>query len=292
MNLPLLNIVLIALLYFPIRIVLRYRSNLNAAKVSGLPYSSTPFYFFNNLWMLASTVVLPTLTKILPQKWQGRWLRLMHPDFAWREGYEAFHNSDISIGSDTFILTCPETNIFVTADPAVITQITTRRADFPKPIALYEGISVYGTNVVTTEGSTWRRHRKNTIPPFGEKNNRVVWKESIFQAGQMLQHWMDSPSKEKDSALKPDRCGALVTEPNHDTMRLSLYVISRAGFDVRCQWPGQSSGSQEGAMSALEVPKGHKMSYMDSLETLLIRIIAVFIAPVWLLGKLFSSSAV
>jgi hypothetical protein len=281
MGLPIWNIVLLALLYIPIKIIFRYRENLKAAKESGLPFSSSPFYFFNQIWILCSTIVLPVLTRVVPQKWQGRWVRMMHPNFAWREGYRAFKYSDIAIGSDTFILTTPESNALITADPAVITQITTRRADFQKPVALYEGISVYGSNVVTTEGTAWRRHRKNTIPPFGEKNNRVVWNETIFQTGQMLHHWIASA---KDNDRKRKSWGTLVSELNHDTMRLSLYVISRAGFDVRCEWPGQSSGSNEGAMSATEIPKGHKMSYMDSLETLLVRMIALFIAPVWLLG--------
>jgi hypothetical protein len=71
---------------------------------------------------------------------------------------------------------------------------------------------------------------------------------------------------------------------------LSLYVISRAGFDVRCGWPGrESEGDAEGAVSATEVPKGHSMSYVDSLETLLLRMIVLFIFPTWLIGEFLQS---
>jgi hypothetical protein len=212
-------------------------------------------------------------------------MRLIDPEFAWKEGYGIFYDSDIALKSDTIILVNPETNILLTADPAAISQITTRRADFQKPIAIYEGIDIYGKNVVTTEGTVWRRHRKNTIPPFGEKNNRVVWKESLFQATQMLQHWRNTSTE--NGQIQPNSAkgwGAQVSSLSHDAMRLSLYVISRAGFDIRCEWPGQSTSAQEGVRSANEIPEGHQMSYMDSLETLLLSLITLLIAPIWLLG--------
>jgi hypothetical protein len=213
-------------------------------------------------------------------------MRLIHPEFAWKEGYGIFYDSDIALNSDTIIMVNPEQNVLLTADPAAITQITTRRADFQKPIAIYEGINLYGRNVVTTEGAVWRRHRKNTVAPFGEKNNRVVWKESLFQASQMLQHWRNMSSKNGQVQSKStEGWGALVSTLSHDAMRLSLYVISRAGFDIRCEWPGQSTSEKEGARSSNEIPQGHQMSYMDSLETLLLSLITLLIAPLWLLGK-------
>jgi hypothetical protein len=287
MTLPSLSIGLLVLLYFPIKVALRYRYNLKAAKASGLPYSSCPVYIYNRLWLLSSLVVVPMIKKFLPTKWQGRWSRFLHPEFGWIDAYRLYQDSDFAINSDSFMLVSPELNMLFTADPEVIIQLTTRRADFPKPTEIYDGLRVFGDNVVTTEGATWRRHRKNTNTPFGERNNRVVWKESIFQADQMIQHWTNTQSPKSNSEQKSRKgWGAVLSELSHDTMRLSLYVISRAGFDVRCEWPDQiSSESKEGVMSATEVPKGHKMSYMESLETLLLRILAIFMAPLWLLGK-------
>ena len=50
-------------------------------------------------------------------------------------------------------------------------------------------LDVYGKNVVTTEGSSWRLHRKITSRPFSEKNNQLVHDESVRQATQMMASW-------------------------------------------------------------------------------------------------------
>lgn len=287
MNLPLLTIAILALSYFPYRIFSKFRQNLKAAKASGLPYSICPFYFWNQIYILFSLALIPILSLILPNRWRGRWFVFLEPEVMWKTGYELFGDSDIALNSDTWILVTPESNLLVTADPAVITQMTTRRNDFPKPIAMYAGIDIYGKNVVTTEGSVWRRHRKSTISPFGEKNNILVWEETIFQTKQMLKHWRDQSASKATSTEKQSRgLGALVEGLSHDAMRLSLNVISRAGFDVRCEWPGQSSATAEGVMSATQVPEGHQLSYMNSLESLLQRLVALILAPVWLLELL------
>ena len=52
-----------------------------------------------------------------------------------------------------------------------------------------ESLDIYGRNVVTSEGSTWRLHRKITSKPFSERNNQLVHDESVRQALQMMQSW-------------------------------------------------------------------------------------------------------
>ena len=65
-----------------------------------------------------------------------------------------------------------------TADPAVISQITTRRNDFPKPTAIYRSLDIYGKNVVSTEGAIWRQHRKSHQPTIhGEEQPPGVVRE-------------------------------------------------------------------------------------------------------------------
>lgn len=56
-----------------------------------------------------------------------------------------------------------------------------------------------------------------------------------------------------------------------EAMRLSLHVISRAGFGVRLEWPHEE-GSEL-------IPAGHTLSYKQALETLLIHIVAVMLTP-------------
>lgn len=168
---------------------------------------------------------------------------------------------------DTFILVSPGKNTLHVADPEAISQITTRRNDFPKPIELYGSVDIFGKNVVSTEGQIWRHHRKITSPPFTERNNHLVWLESLHQAQAMMSGWIGKA----DSVSKP------VKDVSEAAMRLSLNVISRAGFGVRMTWPHEQGSDQS-------VPEGHTLTYKDALSTLLENIIVVMLTPRWLLS--------
>jgi cytochrome P450 len=50
-------------------------------------------------------------------------------------------------------------------------------------------LNIYGRNVVTTEGTEWRLHRKITSRPFSERNNQLVHEESVRQTIQMMAAW-------------------------------------------------------------------------------------------------------
>lgn len=153
-----------------------------------------------------------------------------------------------------------------------MSQIVTRRNDFPKPIEIYGSVDLFGKNVVSTEGSVWRHHRKITAPPFTEKNNHLVWQESLHQAQSMMASLVGKKSENKGS----------VSNIAAATMRLSLHVISRAGFGVRLLWPHEEV-EEKGRAGVL--PEGHTMTYKDALSTLLENIIAVMLLPKWFLGE-------
>lgn len=192
--------------------------------------------------------------------------RFLNPEWTWLRRHEPFK----AIGSDIFIVCSPGRNSVYVADPEATVQITTRRNDFPKPIELYGSIDVFGKNVISTEGSIWRHHRKVTSPPFTEKNNHLVWKESLHQAQGLIASFLDKDT-EKDIAAA--------------TMQLSLHVISLAGFGRRLLWPHEEL-KQNG--KAAVVPEGHTMTYKDALSTLLDNIISVLLLPKWFLSKPFS----
>lgn len=153
-----------------------------------------------------------------------------------------------------------------TADAEAVTQITTRRNDFPKPTWMYTSVDIFGSNVVSTEGAVWRHHRKIVSPPFTERNNHVVWTESLRQAQSMLSGW-----------VSPDaQASGPVWDVAAQAMRLSLHVISRAGFGVRLDWPHKEGETK--------VPEGHTLTYKDALSTLLENIIVVMLTPSWMLS--------
>lgn len=184
---------------------------------------------------------------------------------------------------DVFLVASPSRiNVFV-ADADAITQITTRRNDFPKPLEMYGALDIYGKNLVSTEGADWRMHRKLVAPSFGEKNNELVFTESLHHAQSLMGLWTG-----------PDgRGNRTVADPSLGAMNFALYVISSAGFDVRVAWPHEEAKKaaerkDEGSTMFVgpETPIGHKMNYREALSELLHNIMWTQIIPPKYLRKL------
>ena len=75
-------------------------------------------------------------------------------------------------------------------------EVTSSRAKFPKPVHLYTPLTVFGINIVASEGEEWKKFRKIVAPTFSEvrsehvrrlstlkrtfqRNNKLVWDETI-----------------------------------------------------------------------------------------------------------------
>ncbi|KAI9787499.1 MAG: hypothetical protein M1839_000028 [Geoglossum umbratile] len=263
---------LLPIFYF-LSLYRRFQTNLRATKASGIPYVILPVYMLKRVWMMTSQLWLP-FVKMLPGSWMKNRIEFLDPEWTWHLGHEPYRQ----LKTDFFLTVSPGGILGYTCDADVISQIVSRRNDFPKPQEMYGLLNIFGRNVVTTEGSLWRRHRKITSPPFTEKNNALVWKESLSQAQAMLRGWVG----------KSGRGDKTVTDFPSDTMRLPLHVISRAGFGVKMMWPGQDSGDAHsegnvGGLSNTEIPEGHTMSYSNALWTLLHNILWVLLLPRWLL---------
>jgi cytochrome P450 len=177
--------------------------------------------------------------------------------------------------------------VFV-ADAEAITQITNRRNDFPKPLEMYGALNIYGMNLVSTEGPDWRMHRKLVAPSFGEKNNEMVFKESLHHAQSLLSLWTG-----------PDGNGnKTINDPAVAAMSFALFVISSAGFDVRVTWPHEEESrrvsktdASKSMLVGSEVPPGHKMTYRQALSDLLHNIMWTQIIPPKYLRKSASQSS-
>jgi hypothetical protein len=276
------------IIYSIITCTLSFRRNLAAARASGIPYIIAPWQGFETKFLATEGLWYPIVSR-LPKSISEPWLSMTRGDWSWHYRRQPFDE----LGSDTIMIVNYGKNMIYTCDADVINQLTTRRNDFPKPIEIYGIMDMYGKNVVTVEGTEWRRHRKITGAQFNEKSNALVWKESLFQAQEMVRCWYEGiaagsrvvDESKKDNVDQP----STIYELSRDTMKLSLGVISRAGFGVRCLWL-QANGAAEvevpdGSMSSTIIPAGHKMSYVESLETLLHYIIAVLMLPLWVLRK-------
>ena len=191
------------------------------------------------------------------------------------------HKPFKKIGMDVFIVASPSRLTVFVADAEAMTQITTRRNDFPKPLDMYGSLNIYGMNLVSTEGPTWRSHRKLVAPSFGDKNNELVFRETIHHAKSLLGLWTGPDGKGNQT----------ISDPSTATMNFALYVISSAGFDVRVVWPHEEdkmAASNEGGDETMFVgskpPPGHTLSYREALSELLHNIMWTQIIPIKWLG--------
>ncbi|CBY01814.1 hypothetical protein IAQ61_006408 [Plenodomus lingam] len=243
----------------------RYRSlqrNVALAKSSGLPVILSPLNLYNIFWLATYKIWTPLLQKCLPKSMQGLWMDLLHPEWGYISGHAPF----AKLGMDVFIVASPTSiNVYV-ADAEAITQITTRRNDFPKPLEMYGSLDLYGKNLVSTEGPDWRMHRKLVAPSFGEKNNELVFTESLHHAQALLSLW----------AGRDGRGNQTVADPSSAAMNFALYVISSAGFDVRVKWPHEEDQSvmekdtgRKSMSVGSDMPAGHTMNYREALSELL-----------------------
>jgi cytochrome P450 len=92
----------------------------------------------------------------------------------------------------------------------------------------------------------WQQHRKATAACFNEKNNILVWTESLRQGHQMLQHW------------KIDRQNGVQTM-SQDIRTLTLDILVHAQFGKSFDFRGQ----QEKRATS------ETLSYRDALATIL-----------------------
>lgn len=199
----------------------------------------------------------------------------MVPDMPYRTGFERFRRH-----GEAFLVVSPRTMILHVANAEVIRHVATHREQFPKWTATYDILRQFGENVLTSEGQVWRTHRKVTSASFNERNAALVFREAILQTQGMVRTWT-GPTGVRTEPLRT---------VEHDTMRLALNIIGYVGFGLRLLWPGQtlpaSSDPRLVKYASLEAPAGHKMSFVDTMSSVMENILLLLLTPKWLLRVL------
>ena len=145
-------------------------------------------------------------------------------------------------------------------------------------------MNFFGSNILTTEGPTWKRHRKIMAPTFLEKSNAMVWKESLRQVEGMLEFWATIDETPENTSLE-----IKVKDVAKATALMTLHVISGAGFGVRQVWDHEHE-EQLGSNVVLgfntsKLNGSHTLAFKDCLYVLLENVIWMAILPVWMLSK-------
>ncbi|ORY11459.1 cytochrome P450, partial [Clohesyomyces aquaticus] len=179
----------------------------------------------------------------------------------YRRGWEARQRCrpHVELG-DLFMLVTTGSNWLKVANDKVAADILKRGNDFRRDIEAFEVLDVYGRSLATTEGADWNRHRKVAAVTFTEKNNELVWRESLKQACEMLQYWLyRSP--------QPIRTLA------EDSRVFTLNVLAASLFDK--SYPFESSA--ESKLRERDGKKDAAFNYRDSLSTILKMIVPILV---------------
>ncbi|KUJ15990.1 cytochrome P450 monooxygenase-like protein [Mollisia scopiformis] len=203
--------------------------NFIKAKKTGLPLVILPIDCGNPLWMSIDTRVLPYFRR-LPFGTNN------FTRFNWR-GWEIQdrYRAHQELG-DAFIFVTPGKNWLQICNAETISEIFARKAEFTRPTEMLEMLNVFGPNLGTTEGPQWQRHRKITATCFNERNNELVWSESLAQAAGMVHYWSSKRS---------------VNSLANDSRTLSLHVMSSAAFGKSYAFQGAEEVSTTNDLSSI-----------------------------------------
>ncbi|GLB37532.1 putative cytochrome P450 [Lyophyllum shimeji] len=153
------------------------------------------------------------------------------------------------------------TTTLLLADAAAIKEVCSSRSRFPKPIHHYTLLLFFGRNIVASEGEEWKNYRKISAPAFSDRNNRLVWEETV--------KIMDSLFKDvwgSQKVITTDHCVEV-------TLPIALFVIGAAGFGREISWKDDDV-----------LPTGHKLTFKNALHIVTTDIFLKLIVPDRALG--------
>jgi len=155
----------------------------------------------------------------------------------------------------TFTVVTPAGNWLCVSDAEAIDDVIRRPKEYRRNMEQMAVLNVYGKNLSTTDDEEWQRHRKVTAITFTERNNELVWHESIAQSKAMLDYWMEHQP---------------VTTISDDTKVFTLNVLAAAIFNKHYPF----EGIKEKAISTTE---DDRYRYRDSLSKILSKIVQIFV---------------
>ncbi|KKY33944.1 putative cytochrome p450 monooxygenase [Diaporthe ampelina] len=156
--------------------------------------------------------------------------------------------------------------------PDATTNVFKRANDFPRPVWVNDVLAVFGPNISTAEGQSWKTQRRVATRCFNEANNEIVWSETLGLSHDMLDYWAGKASVDSGA---------------EDVRTLTLNVLARAGFGKSFKFRGHDKDTP-----AEEI---QSMSYRESLGIILENCIVILalgpktlasLARYWLPSKL------
>lgn len=225
-------------------------SNLAVARKTEFPILVRWIAPNNPLWMLCGSTIVRTCRAlhIGTSHFQRFYL------FGWEANER--HRVHQELGP-LFLVVSPGGNWLCISDADAINDVIKHPKDFRRNMEQMAVLNIYGKNLSTTDDEEWQRHRKVTGMTFTEKNNELVWRESLAQSKAMLAYWMEH---------QPVKTIA------DDTKVFTLNVLAAALFNKRYPFEGATEPKET---SSVNIDDSHK--YRDSLSKILPNIIPIFV---------------
>ncbi|KAF2627362.1 putative cytochrome P450 [Macroventuria anomochaeta] len=241
------------LLFVGVRIFKWVRNYLQARSY-GLPIILLPVSFNEPLWMVFRPLF--AWVEYLPFG-LGNWYLYTTMGWPTEDGSRSLRRY-----GENLVLCSPVDNIIATCEPAVVQKVWTETRDIWRmPESQSQLFTFFGQNVSSTHGEDWKRHRKVTVQAFNERTMVGVWSEAKRQT-KALKLTLE---KERERSLGRVRSTFDI---------LAMQVLAVVAF------------GQETELTS--VPKGHKMSLMESMGFILKHVLLTVVfnslqAPAFLL---------
>ncbi|TGO28184.1 hypothetical protein BPAE_0031g00500 [Botrytis paeoniae] len=244
-------------------------TNRAKARATGLPYLIRYVSPMNPIWLLYGSSIVRLCQR----------LGIASENFTriYSHGWKANERAQIFVDyGDAFLVVHPAGIQLCVADDKIIYDILTRKTEFRRNMEEMAVLDVYGRNLSTADDAEWQAHRKMTTVTFTEKNNELVWEQSLAQAKGMLEYWTEQ--------AKPIRSTHL------DTKNFTLNVLAAAMFNEVYPFEGQE-------VERLDSHKNDKSyQYRESLFTILSSIIQIFVfgeegLKAWWIPQSFKNAA-
>ncbi|KAF9261363.1 cytochrome P450 [Marasmius fiardii PR-910] len=130
--------------------------------------------------------------------------------------------------------------VIFTSNLDVMRQMTSTSGKFGRPNEAKVGTTLYGENLLSTEGPEWRKHRRIIQPAFNHSLYQLVWEQSLKTYRDMVSFETWSEKKTVD-----------VPSIQVATFKLALIVLGVCAFGFDFDWT-EPPTTAEGEMTVQE----------------------------------------
>ncbi|KAI4193812.1 MAG: hypothetical protein LQ346_003822 [Caloplaca aetnensis] len=107
-------------------------------------------------------------------------------------------------------------------DPEVINQIAGQGTKFVKPVELFSFFDIFGPNMQTSKGKSWRSDRKIVAPAIGPHSNAAMWQAALHESKKLT-----------EILVKDD---PVVSHMKDHMSEISLHCITKSLFDTELEY--------------------------------------------------------